>query len=98
MPDKHAISSASFSYRRPKCPPSALLCSKAGGCCQLCKVKAVCRKRAEYNLELGRCGFEMPSTLEDNEIEAILSKVDTLESWAGDAKERSLQQTVSGKK
>ena len=39
----------------------------------------------------------MPSTLEDDEIEAILSKVDALVSWAGDIKEYALQQAVSGK-
>lgn len=39
----------------------------------------------------------MPSTLEDDEIEAILSKVDALEYWAGDIKEYVLQQAVSGK-
>src|SRR5574344_1433442 len=70
---------------------------KAGDHCQFCKVKATCRKRAEYNLELARYDFEMPSTLEDDEIEAILSKVDALVSWAGDIKEYALQQAVSGK-
>ena len=70
---------------------------KAGNHCQFCKVKSTCRKRAEYNLELARYDFEMPSTLEDDEIEAILSKVDALVSWAGDIKEYALQQAVSGK-
>lgn len=32
---------------------------KAGDHCQFCKVKATCRKRAEYNLELARYDFEM---------------------------------------
>lgn len=70
---------------------------KAGDHCQFCKVKTTCRKRAEYNLELARYDFEMPSTLEDDEIGAILSKVDALVSWAGDIKEYALQQAVSGK-
>ena len=70
---------------------------KAGDHCQFCKVKAKCRKRAEYNLELARYDFEMPSTLEDDEIEAILAKADVLVSWAGDVKEYALQQAVSGK-
>lgn len=70
---------------------------KAGDHCQFCKVKATCRKRTEYNLELARYDFEMPSTLEDDEIGAILSKVDELVSWAGDIKEYALQQAVSGK-
>ena len=70
---------------------------KAGDHCQFCKVKATCRKRAEYNLELAHYDFEMPSTLEDDEIEAILSKVDALVSWAGDIKEYALQQALEGK-
>ncbi len=45
---------------------------KAGDHCQFCKVKATCRKRAEYNLELAKYDFEMPATLDDIEIAAIL--------------------------
>lgn len=70
---------------------------KAGSHCQFCKVKATCRKRAEYNLELARYDFEMPANLEDEEIEVILSKADELVSWVGDIKEYALQQAVSGK-
>ena len=70
---------------------------KAGSHCQFCKVKATCRKRAEYNLELARYDFEMPANLKDEEIEVILSKADELISWAGDIKEYALQQAVSGK-
>ena len=70
---------------------------KAGSHCQFCKVKATCRKRAEYNLELARYDFEMPANLEDEEIEVILSKADELVSWVRDIKEYALQQAVSGK-
>lgn len=70
---------------------------KAGSHCQFCKVKATCRKRAEYNLELARYDFEMPANLEDEEIEVILSKAEELVSWVGDIKEYALQQAVSGK-
>lgn len=70
---------------------------KAGEHCRFCNVKATCRKRAEYNLELARYDFAMPSTLGDEEIEAILSKADALVSWASDVKEYALQQAVSGK-
>lgn len=70
---------------------------KAGAHCQFCKVKATCRKRAEYNLELARYDFEMPATLEDEEIEVILSKVDELIAWGSDVKEYALQLALSGK-
>lgn len=70
---------------------------KAGDHCQFCKVKATCRKRAEYNLELAKYDFEMPLTLEDTEIEAILAKVDELIAWGSDIKEYALQEALSGK-
>ena len=70
---------------------------KAGDHCQFCKAKAVCRKRAEYNLEMAKYDFEMPATLDDVEIAAVLTQVDELISWAGDIKEYALQQALSGK-
>jgi hypothetical protein len=69
---------------------------KAGDHCQFCKVKATCRKRAEYNLELARYDFAMPATLENLEIDAILMKVDQLTSWAADIKEYALNQALLG--
>ena len=69
---------------------------KAGEHCQFCKVKATCRKRAEYNLELAKYDFEMPANLDNTEIAAILSKADELISWASDVKEYALQQALNG--
>ena len=71
---------------------------KAGDHCTFCKVKATCRKRAEYNLELAKYDFEMPATLENSEIAAILPKVDDLVSWANDIKEYALKRALSGTK
>ena len=70
---------------------------KAGDHCRFCKAKAVCRKRAEYNLELAKYDFEMPATLDDVEIAAVLAQVDELILWASDLKEYALQQALSGK-
>jgi hypothetical protein len=69
---------------------------KAGDHCQFCAVKATCRKRAEYNLELAQYDFEMPSNLDETEIAAILPRIDDLVAWAGDIKEYALQQAMSG--
>lgn len=69
---------------------------KAGEHCQFCKVKATCRKRAEYNLELARYDFEMPPVLDDTEISVILGRIDSLVSWASDIKEHALQKALSG--
>lgn len=68
----------------------------AGEYCRFCKVKATCRKRAEYNLELAKYEFAVPDTLEPIEIAAILSKADELASWVNDVKEYALQQALSG--
>ena len=71
---------------------------KAGDHCQFCKVKATCRKRAEYNLELAKYDFEMPANLDDTEIAAILNRADELVSWVNDIKEYALSQALSGTK
>lgn len=71
---------------------------KAGSHCQFCKAKATCRKRAEYNLMLAKYDFKMPDYLEDDEIELILEKVDSLVAWAGDIKEYALKKAMAGKK
>lgn len=69
----------------------------AGEHCRFCRARATCRARAEYNLELARYDFAMPDTLEDDEISAILSKIDSLTSWAADIREYALTQALSGK-
>lgn len=83
--------------------PTAELAAKgegeffAGEHCRFCKVKATCRKRAEYNLMLAQYDFEPAATLEDAEIEAILAKADALTAWVADVKEYALSQALAGK-
>jgi len=83
--------------------PTAELAAKgegefcAGEHCRFCKIKATCRKRAEYNLMLAQYDFAPSATLEDTEIEAILEKADALAAWASDVKEYALSQALSGK-
>ena len=68
----------------------------AGEHCRFCKVKATCRKRAEYNLQLAQYDFAPPEMLVDTEIEAVLEKADQLVSWASDIKEYALQRWEPG--
>ncbi len=68
----------------------------SGAWCRFCKAKTVCRKRAEENLSLARYDFARPDTLEDDEINVILSKLDDLVTWAGDIKDYALQRALSG--
>lgn len=70
---------------------------RAGDHCRFCKVKATCRKRAEYNLELARYDFRMPDTLEDTEIAAILERAGQLASWVSDVKDYALAEAQRGK-
>lgn len=70
---------------------------KAGEHCLFCKVKSTCRKRAEYNLELAKYDFEMPSALGDEEVEIVLARADQLVSWVNDVKEYALAQALQGK-
>lgn len=68
-----------------------------GEWCQFCKAKADCRERAEANLQMARHEFKLPPLLTDDEVEAILGKVDELVSWANDIKTYALQSAISGK-
>lgn len=83
--------------------PAAKLASKgegnfkAGEHCRFCKIKAICRERAAYNLSLAKYDFQEPVNLEDDEIEEILSKADELTAWSSDVKEFALQKAIQGK-
>jgi len=67
-----------------------------GPWCRFCRAKAVCRKRAEENMMLARYDFARPDSLEDDEINIILGKVDALTAWANDVREYALQRALAG--
>ena len=71
---------------------------RAGNHCQFCGVKASCRKRAEYNLEMARYDFAMPDTLNGNEIAAILPRIDRMIAWGNDVRAYALDQALAGKR
>ena len=71
---------------------------EAGDHCQFCKVKATCRKRAEYAMELAKYEFAEAPTLDPSEIAAILPQIDTLISWAEDIKTYARDQALTGVK
>ena len=70
---------------------------KAGDHCRFCKVKATCRKRAEYNLAIAQYDFKMPPQLEDHEVDTILTVADRLTEWVNDIKEYATAQALQGK-
>lgn len=67
-----------------------------GPWCQFCKAAAVCRARAEYNLELARYEFRDPDILEPDEIAEILGKIPELTSWAKDVSDYALSKALAG--
>lgn len=69
----------------------------AGEHCRFCKAKAICRKRAEYNLMLCKMDFAEPDTLSETEISVVLDKADQLVSWVEDVSEYALSSALSGK-
>ena len=71
---------------------------EAGDHCQFCKVKATCRKRAEYAMDLAKYDFAEAPTLDESEIAAILPQIDTLVRWAEDIKTYALEQALAGVK
>lgn len=70
----------------------------AGEHCRFCKMKAACRKRAEYNLAIAKYDFAPPDMLQDIEIAMILERADSLTAWAADVKEYALSEALKGRK
>lgn len=64
----------------------------AGDHCRFCKAKAVCRGRAEHNLELAKYEFRKADLLTHDEIGEILKRADELQQWAKDVQEYALDQ------
>lgn len=69
---------------------------KAGDHCKFCKAKAVCKARADKNMELAKYDFQEPKTLDNDDVGFILSRVDDLCDWANDIKAYALEQALQG--
>lgn len=67
----------------------------AGEHCRFCRIKAACRARADYNMELAQLDFADPATLSEDEIAELLGRIDELVRWASDVKEHALYQAVN---
>lgn len=67
-----------------------------GDHCRFCRAKAVCRARAEKNMELAKYEFRDPFVLDNLEIADILGKAEELAKWAKDVQEYALQQALNG--
>lgn len=52
--------------------------------CKFCRAKAMCKARAEKNLEIAKFEFKQASLLTKDEILEILTKVDEITAWCKD--------------
>ena len=68
----------------------------AGEHCRFCRIKATCRKRAAYSLELAKYEFAEAPSLSSEEIAVILPQIESLVSWAEDIKAYALEQALAG--
>lgn len=68
----------------------------AGEHCKFCKAKAICRTRADKNLELAKYEFADPNVLNNSEISDVLAKAKEFTSWITDIEEYALEQALSG--
>lgn len=68
-----------------------------GDWCRFCPAKAVCRKRAEYNLELARDEFKAPPLLTGEEIGEVLRRAEEIQKWTSDVQDYALEQALAGK-
>ncbi|PGH24057.1 DUF2800 domain-containing protein [Fusobacterium animalis] len=64
--------------------------------CKFCKAKAVCRERANANLELAKYEFKAADQLTLKEIGQILEKAKDLAKWADDLKDYALSESLKG--
>ena len=64
----------------------------AGDHCRWCKAKALCRARADKNLELAKHDFTDPDLLTPEEVADILFQTDELKKWAKDVEDYALDQ------
>lgn len=76
--------------------------------CRFCKIKAVCRARAEQALEIAKAEFAddgsieielpEPATLSNKEIAEILFVVKDIEKWCKDIQNYALEKALEGEK
>ncbi len=68
----------------------------AGDHCGFCRAKAVCKARADKNLELAKYEFKESTLLEKEEIADILGRVKEFTKWAKDVQDYALQEALDG--
>ncbi|QGG47324.1 DUF2800 domain-containing protein [Heliorestis convoluta] len=71
---------------------------QVGDHCRFCKIRALCRARAEENQKLACLDFQKPPFLTDEEVVEVLTSIDELLSWAKDVQEYALTMAIDENK
>ncbi|MDP4179068.1 MAG: DUF2800 domain-containing protein [Bacillota bacterium] len=69
---------------------------KTGDHCRFCRAKAICKARADRNMELAKYDFQEPKTLDYEDIAFILGRAEELAKWAKDIQEYALEKSLEG--
>ena len=64
--------------------------------CNFCRASAICKARANQNLELAKYEFKEPSLLSNDEVGTILKQAEDLADWAKSLKEYALSEVLKG--
>lgn len=71
---------------------------QVGPWCRWCKVKALCRKMADHNLDLAKHEFKEPELLTTEELVQIFEQAPMLQEWVNAVSEHLLSKAISGEK
>ncbi|WP_026673642.1 DUF2800 domain-containing protein [Alkalihalobacterium bogoriense] len=66
--------------------------------CRFCKVKAICRARADENMKLACLDFQSPPLLTDEEVVEVLHSLEELMSWGKSVQEYALSMAMNENK
>lgn len=62
--------------------------------CHFCKAGALCKARAETNLELAKMEFTDPEYLDERELAEVLKKAEDLEKWVKAVREYAFKEAM----
>ena len=71
--------------------------TKCGYWCKWCRVKPLCAKMAEANLDLAKDEFKEPQLLSDERLVEVFTQLPMLKDWAGSVADYLLKQAIAGK-
>ena len=71
--------------------------TKCGYWCKWCRVKPLCAKMAEANLDLAKDEFKDPQLLSEDRLVEVFTQLPMLKDWAESVAEYLLKQAIAGK-